>query len=57
VLSKQASREPWFSIVLEAKMRAMVFMVKKEHPDWNEDFIREALINLLNKSIEAELHE
>ena len=41
-----------FNIVLEAKVRALVPMIRKYHPEWNDEYIKSVVMSMLEKELE-----
>ena len=46
-----------FNIAAEAKVRALVVMTKKYHPDWTNEQIEDHLKRLVGYAVEKELTE
>ena len=40
-----------FNIVLEAKVRALVPMIRKYHPDWDDEYIKTVVMSMLEKEL------
>lgn len=46
-----------FNIIAEAKVRALVTMTSRVHPDWSAEEIEEHLKRLVGYAVEKELKE
>ena len=57
-MESKKKTEIWaFNILAEAKMRTLILMAKKVHPDWTIKEIKDHLERLLAYCIEKRFHE